>query len=111
MNKLFQQAINSKEYLHGVKDFKEGNIKNVGVPFNWYKKSVMAQEWQSGHYAEKGYTILRINKQDNGMKEVESAFISTDSKNGHLECDYNELLTIQAHREGSRHYPMPLEKV
>lgn len=106
----YQKVINSKEYQQGKKDFLEGKLKIQGVPFSWHKKTIPAKEWHKDHYAEVGYTILKIQKDSNSTKEVTFAFISTNKTNGCLECDFNELRTIQAHREASHRYPQPMER-
>ena len=103
----FKDLESSPEFQAGLKEFREGTIKNESVRYKWYGAMVPTKKW-TDYYSKIGsYTFLGEDKQ---AKQVRIGFLSVKPPEGCLEIiDTDELLKIDAHRRATNYMPFVTE--
>jgi hypothetical protein len=101
----FKDMEKSKEFQAGLKEFKEGKIKNESVKCGWYRAKVPTKKWNDYYSKVGSYTFLGGDKNDTYV-----GFLAVNPPAGCLEItETDELLKIDAHRRATNHMPFVTE--
>ena len=101
---------NSKPFKQGLKDFKEGNLKNVlpgSVESFWVKKPVQVKQWNDIYKHDSTYCFLKKTPEGIWIGFLVANLIPQ-------ECEAltdEELLQVDDYRRMYNIYPRPLEDV
>jgi len=112
----------SEAFKKGVKDFKEGNIKNPSKKYRWYKGLVSSRDWENYFSKISDYCLIgevggtkdSKGKTRGGKRII--AFIAVKNEYDSKIFDIRPLTDEEArmvdeYRRGANIYPRPLTEI
>ncbi len=104
----YKEMTQQSEYFkQGIKDFKEGKVKQPEIKIFWVKKSVSAMEWKNIYSQISHYCFLRKEDKHIWVGFLTAIHIPYDCE----EMNEMELLQVDDYRRANNIFPTPLTKM
>lgn len=108
MLKIMLKLSETPEFQKGVREFKEGKIKNSSINYHWVVRLVSKLEWANAYSKNNSYCWLG---EEEGKVKIGYLIAGDYISSRHRFCSDEELLQIDNYRKAKNIYPRPFEEI